>query len=121
VPSVGVVQGLFVSKNVLKGIMEKGKGGIKLVRGYDNVSSKPEEKDIEPIRYTDLIFVIHGIGQKLSERGSSPDILRLLKCKLNRLPSPTPSTSSEPFSTRNEKMRPSKTMSARTFIPVFSP
>ena len=69
-PPVGVVQGLFGNKHVLKGIMEKGKGGIKLVRGYDNVPSKPEEKDIEPIRYTDLIFVIHGIGQKLSERGS---------------------------------------------------
>jgi hypothetical protein len=72
VPSVGVVQGLFVSKHVLKGIMEKGKGGIKLVRGYDNVPSKPEENEIDPIHYTDLIFVIHGIGQKLSERGFLP-------------------------------------------------
>jgi len=69
VPPVSVVQGLFGNKHVLKGIMEKGKGGIKVVRGYDNLPSKPEEKYIEPIRYTDLIFVIHGIGQKLSERG----------------------------------------------------
>jgi hypothetical protein len=71
VPAVGVVQGLFGNKNVLKGIMDRGKGGIKVIRGYDNTPSKKEDdrKDTVPIQYTDLIFVIHGIGQKLSERG----------------------------------------------------
>ena len=70
VPPVGVVQGLFVSKHVLKSIMEKGKGGIKVTRGYDNLSTpNTSENDTkEPIAYTELIFVIHGIGQKLSER-----------------------------------------------------
>lgn len=72
VPAIGVVQGLFGRSQVLKGIVERGKGGTKVIRGYDNVSKKPEEKEKKPIRYTDLIFVIHGIGQKLSERGISP-------------------------------------------------
>jgi hypothetical protein len=31
---------------------------------------KEAKEDKEPIQYTDLIFVIHGIGQKLSERGT---------------------------------------------------
>jgi hypothetical protein len=71
VPPVGMVQGLFTSKHILKGIMERGKGGVKVIRGYDNITSgSKEEEDLEPIRYTDLIFVIHGIGQKLSERGT---------------------------------------------------
>jgi hypothetical protein len=70
VPAVGVVQGLFGSKHVLKGITEKGKGGIKVIRGYDNANPNSEEtEEKQPIHYTDLIFVIHGIGQKLSERG----------------------------------------------------
>jgi hypothetical protein len=71
VPAVGVVQGLFGSKHVLQGIMDRGKGGIKVIRGYDNTPSKKDDdrKDTQPIQYTDLIFVIHGIGQKLSERG----------------------------------------------------
>ena len=72
VPAIGVVQGLFGRSQVLKGIVERGKGGMKVIRGYDNVSKKPEEKEKKPIHYTDLIFVIHGIGQKLSERGISP-------------------------------------------------
>jgi hypothetical protein len=72
VPSIGVVQGIFGRSQVLKGIMQRGKGGIKVLRGYDNISKKPDEKDKKPIHYTDLIFVIHGIGQKLSERGNPP-------------------------------------------------
>jgi hypothetical protein len=74
VPSVGVVQGLFASKHVLKDIMEKGKGGTKVIRGYDNLRSPnlSQSEIKEPIVYTDLIFVIHGIGQKLSERGLFP-------------------------------------------------
>ena len=73
VPAVGAVQGLFGSKHALKGIIERGKGGIKIVRGYDNTTPIKDEKGILPIQYTDLIFVIHGIGQKLSERGHSRD------------------------------------------------
>ena len=70
VPPVGMVQGLFTSKHILKGIMERGKGGVKVIRGYDNITSgSGETEGPEPIHYTDLIFVIHGIGQKLSERG----------------------------------------------------
>ena len=70
VPPVGMVQGLFTSRRILRGIIERGKGGIKVIRGYDNLSTAHEdEKEPEPIQYTDLIFVIHGIGQKLSERG----------------------------------------------------
>lgn len=71
VPAVGVVQGLFGNKQVLKGIMEKAKGGTKVIRGFDEAKTMKEAKeDKEPIQYTDLIFVIHGIGQKLSERGT---------------------------------------------------
>lgn len=77
VPAVGVVQGLFGSKNVLKGIMDKGKGGVKVIRGYDNATSQ-EEREIKPIQYTDLIFVIHGIGQKLSERGCPSELCWLM-------------------------------------------
>ena len=70
VPPVGMVQGLFTSKHILKGIVERGKGGVKVIRGYDSVSSSNDEtEEPEPIHYSDLIFVIHGIGQKLSERG----------------------------------------------------
>jgi hypothetical protein len=70
VPPVGMVQGLFTSKLILKGIVERGKGGVKVIRGYDSVSSSNNEtEEPEPIHYSDLIFVIHGIGQKLSERG----------------------------------------------------
>ena len=70
VPPVGMVTGLFTSKHVLKGIIERGRGGIKVTRGYkDILHNKSDEKEPEPIHYTDLIFVIHGIGQKLSERG----------------------------------------------------
>jgi hypothetical protein len=74
VPTIGVVQGLFVSRQVLKGIVEKGKGGIRVTRGYQNLSpqSTTEEDKKEPVNYTDLIFVIHGIGQKLSERSLNP-------------------------------------------------
>jgi hypothetical protein len=68
VPVIGVVHGLFGSKHVLKGIMERGKGGLKVIRGYDNATMTKGEES-KPIQYTDLIFVIHGIGQKLSERG----------------------------------------------------
>ena len=69
VPPVGMVQGLFGSKHVLKDILDKGKGGIKVIRGFDNLSIKTEDiADKSAIQYTDLIFVIHGIGQKLSER-----------------------------------------------------
>ena len=71
VPAVGIVQGLLGSRRVLKGIIEKEKGGIKLIRGYDNLNIKRDEKnERESVCYTDLIFVIHGIGQKLSERGN---------------------------------------------------
>ena len=78
VPAVGVVQTLFGNKSVLKGIMDKGKGGMKVIRGYDNVTTKKEDpEDIRPIQYTDLIFVIHGIGQKLSERSPPPARLSL--------------------------------------------
>src|SRR5579859_22895 len=71
VPPVGMVTGLFTSKHVLKGIMERGKGGIKVIRGFDALPlNNSNEKEPEPIHYTDLIFVIHGIGQKLSERGT---------------------------------------------------
>jgi hypothetical protein len=71
VPAVGVVQGLFRSKPVLKGIVDKRKGGMKIIRGYDDVTlNEEEESGPEPIHYTELIFVIHGIGQKLSERSS---------------------------------------------------
>jgi hypothetical protein len=75
VPAVGTVQGLFGNKYTLKGIIERGKGGIKVVRGYDNATSIKEDKEFQPIQYTDLIFVIHGIGQKLTERGRSIDFL----------------------------------------------
>jgi len=68
VPMIGVVSGLFGNKHVLKGIMDRGKGGMKVLRGYDN-ASKNETEEPQPVHYTDLIFVIHGIGQKLSERG----------------------------------------------------
>ena len=74
VPSTGVVQGLFGRPHVLKGIVERGKGGIKVIRGYGNISKQPVEKETKPVQYTDLIFVIHGIGQKLSERGISLQI-----------------------------------------------
>ena len=71
VPPVGVVQGLFGSKHVLKDIMERGKGGMKVIRGFENTTmTKDEIVDQAAIRYTDLIFVIHGIGQKLSERST---------------------------------------------------
>ena len=70
VPATGVVQGLFGNKHVLKSIVEKGKGGMKVLRGSDNAILKDQKnKEPRPIHYTDLIFVIHGIGQKLSERG----------------------------------------------------
>jgi len=75
VPPVGVISGLFANKQVLKGIMEKGKGGVRVIRGYDNALSlaKSEEPpDPEPIQFTDLILIIHGIGQKLSERRIFP-------------------------------------------------
>ena len=72
VPAIGVVQGLFGNKHVLKGIMNRGKGGMKVIRGYDN-APKNENEEPQPINYTDLIFVIHGIGQKLSERGIPSD------------------------------------------------
>jgi hypothetical protein len=69
VPPVGMVQGLFGSKRVLKDILDRGKGGIKIIRGFDNLSIKEDEiSNKEAIKYTDLILVIHGIGQKLSER-----------------------------------------------------
>jgi hypothetical protein len=72
VPAIGVVQGLFRNKNVLKGIMDRGKGGIKVIRGYD-FAQMDKNGEPKPINYTDLIFVIHGIGQKLSERGIPTD------------------------------------------------
>lgn len=73
VPPVGMVQGFFGSKRVLKDIMEKGKGGIKVIRGVNNLEVKKDEiSDKDAIHYTDLILVIHGIGQKLSERSISP-------------------------------------------------
>jgi len=75
VPAIGVVQGLFGRSQILKGIVERGKGGVKVIRGYDHVTKKPKEKETKPIHYTDLIFVIHGIGQKLSERGISLSLL----------------------------------------------
>jgi hypothetical protein len=72
VPAIGVVQGLFGNKNVLKGIINRGKGGLKVIRGYDN-APKNQNGERQPIYYTDLIFTIHGIGQKLSERGIPSD------------------------------------------------
>ena len=65
-----MIQELFTSKHILKGIVERGKGGVKVIRGYDSVSSSNHvTEEPEPIHYSDLIFVIHGIRQKLSERG----------------------------------------------------
>lgn len=98
VPTVGVVQNLFGSKNVLKGIMERGKGGIKVIRGFDR-GMKEAKKDIEPIKYTDLIFAIHGIGQKLSERGTSPNLWLTTQWNLSH--SRMASTGSAPISTMN--------------------
>lgn len=75
IPSVGLVSGLFGTKPVLKDIIEKGKGGIKVKRGYNNLDiPKDGKREKEQIRYTDLILVIHGIGQKLSERGNTCQI-----------------------------------------------
>ena len=75
VPPVGGVQSLFGSRHVLKAIVEKGKGGVKVIRGFENVRSDiPSSEEKAPIQYTDLIFVIHGIGQKLSERRTLPPI-----------------------------------------------
>lgn len=96
VPAVGMVQGLFGGKQVLKGIIDKGKGGVKAVRGYDVMNLDEEGKEEpRPIHYTDLIFVIHGIGQKLSERGLSENmqaynsgVIHLYSCsKSTSLPS----------------------------------
>ena len=52
--------------------MDRGKGGMKVIRGYDNAQNN-ENGNRNPFNYTDLIFVIHGIGQKLSERGTPSD------------------------------------------------
>jgi hypothetical protein len=73
VPALGIVYTLFGNKQVLKGLVEKGRGGVKVVRGFDETTAIKELQDSKPIRYTDLIFAIHGIGQKLSERGISPE------------------------------------------------
>ena len=75
VPALGVVQGLFTSKQVLKGIMDRGKGGTKVIRGFNKAkATKVTEEEKESIQYTDLILAIHGIGQKLSERGISQSL-----------------------------------------------
>jgi hypothetical protein len=71
VPLAGVVKGLFGNKNILKGLMEKWRGGTKVIRGWNNLTCElPDVRSKDPIVYTDLILVIHGIGQKLSERGN---------------------------------------------------
>ena len=119
VPAIGVVQGLFGRSQVLKGVVERGKGGVKVIRGYDNVTKKLKQNEKKPIHYTDLIFVIHGIGQKLSERGISPlCITSNLKWSHSRLL--MQSTASVPISTTNAKMNILQTTSDETIIPVSS-
>jgi hypothetical protein len=125
VPTAGVVQNLnlFGSKHVLKGIIDRGKGGkggIKVIRGFDRAKAMKEAKDdLEPIQYTDLIFAIHGIGQKLSERGTPPSLWLTRQWNLSH--SRMASTGSALISTMNASVNLSKTISARTTDHVFSP